>query len=67
MHPELLHFRGFTLPTYGLLVATGVLVGLLVTVRMARRRGIDPVGQHGGKVRVRAREGKLDPILRGEG
>jgi len=29
-------------PTYGLLVATGVLLGLAVSVSMARRQGIDP-------------------------
>lgn len=38
MHPEILHF----LPTYGLLVATGVLLGLWISVRNAERQGIDP-------------------------
>ena len=42
MHPELLHFGSFVLPTYGVLVATGVLVGLAMTVHLARRQGIDP-------------------------
>jgi phosphatidylglycerol:prolipoprotein diacylglycerol transferase len=40
--PRLFHVGNFSLPSYGLLVATGVLVGLSVSVRMARRQGIDP-------------------------
>jgi phosphatidylglycerol---prolipoprotein diacylglyceryl transferase len=40
--PRLFHYGAFTLPTYGVLVATGVLVGLAVTVHIARRQGIDP-------------------------
>ena len=42
MFPELFHFGRFFLPTYGLLVATGVLVGLWVSVRNSARQGIDP-------------------------
>ncbi len=42
MFPQLLHYGAFTLPTYGVLVATGVLVGLLTTVSIARRQGLDP-------------------------
>ncbi len=41
MFPRLFHLGSFSLPSYGLLVATGVLVGLWVSVRMARRQGID--------------------------
>ena len=41
MFPRLFQLGSFSLPTYGLLVATGVLVGLWVSVRMARRQGID--------------------------
>jgi phosphatidylglycerol:prolipoprotein diacylglycerol transferase len=40
--PSLFHIGSFYLPTYGLLVATGVLTGLLVAARLARRQGIDP-------------------------
>ncbi len=42
MFPRLLHYGWFNLPTYGVLVATGVLVGLVITVRVARRQGSDP-------------------------
>jgi phosphatidylglycerol---prolipoprotein diacylglyceryl transferase len=40
--PELFHIGRFFLPTYGLLVATGVLVGLWISVRNSSRQGIDP-------------------------
>ena len=42
MFPRLFTIGNFGLPTYGLLVAIGVLVGLTVSVAMARRQGIDP-------------------------
>ncbi len=42
MFPRLFQIGQFSLPTYGLLVATGVIVGLFVTQAMARRQGIDP-------------------------
>jgi phosphatidylglycerol:prolipoprotein diacylglycerol transferase len=42
MFPELFHVGRFFLPTYGLLVATGVLVGLWISVRNSARQGIDP-------------------------
>lgn len=42
MFPQLLHFGSFSLPTYGFLVATGVLVGLIVAANMAKRQGLDP-------------------------
>jgi phosphatidylglycerol---prolipoprotein diacylglyceryl transferase len=40
--PQLFHVGRFFLPTYGLLVATGVLIGLWISVRNAARQGIDP-------------------------
>jgi phosphatidylglycerol---prolipoprotein diacylglyceryl transferase len=40
--PQLFHIGRFFLPTYGLLVATGVLLGLWISVRLAARQGIDP-------------------------
>ncbi len=42
MLPQLFHFGSFFLPTYGLLVAFGVLVGLWVSVKNSERQGIDP-------------------------
>ena len=42
MHPQLFHIGRFFLPTYGLLVATGVLIGLWISVRNSARQGIDP-------------------------
>src|SRR5246127_2510588 len=42
VYPQLFHIGRFFLPTYGLLVATGVLLGLWVSVRNAVRQGIDP-------------------------
>ena len=41
MFPKLFHFGDFFLPTYGLLVALGVLAGLQVSVRLAARKGVD--------------------------
>jgi phosphatidylglycerol:prolipoprotein diacylglycerol transferase len=40
--PRLFHFGSFSVPTYGVLVATGVFVGLMMTARIARRQGLDP-------------------------
>ncbi|MBS1851666.1 MAG: prolipoprotein diacylglyceryl transferase [Acidobacteria bacterium] len=42
MHPQLFHFGSFSVPTYGFLVALGVLLGLWISVRNAQRQGIDP-------------------------
>ena len=42
MHPQLFHIGRFFLPTYGLLVASGVLIGLWISVRNSARQGIDP-------------------------
>jgi phosphatidylglycerol:prolipoprotein diacylglycerol transferase len=39
--PQLFHYGRFFLPTYGLLVSTGVLIGLWISVRNAERIGID--------------------------
>src|SRR5271157_3293082 len=41
MFPQLFHLGRFFLPTYGVLVSTGVLTGLWVSVRNAERLGID--------------------------
>jgi len=40
--PRLFHIGNFSLPTYGLLVSIGVLVGLWISVRNSERQGIDP-------------------------
>jgi phosphatidylglycerol:prolipoprotein diacylglycerol transferase len=40
--PQLVNFGSFSLPTYGFLVATGVLLGLIVAARMSRWQGLDP-------------------------
>jgi len=40
--PQLFHIGRFFLPTYGLLVAIGVLTGLWISVRNSERQGIDP-------------------------
>ena len=42
MFPRLFHLGSFSLPTYGLLVATGVIVGLVIAARLSERQGIDP-------------------------
>jgi phosphatidylglycerol:prolipoprotein diacylglycerol transferase len=39
--PKLFSFGSFYLPTYGVLVALGFLAGLTVTVRLARRQGMN--------------------------
>jgi phosphatidylglycerol:prolipoprotein diacylglycerol transferase len=41
VYPQLFHFGRFFLPTYGLLVSIGVLIGLWISVRSAERLGID--------------------------
>jgi phosphatidylglycerol:prolipoprotein diacylglycerol transferase len=41
VYPQLFHYGRFFLPTYGLLVATGVLIGMWVSVRNAERIGLD--------------------------
>lgn len=42
MFPRLFHIGSFAPPTYGFLVALGVIAGLMVTVRLARSQKIDP-------------------------
>lgn len=42
MHPILFEFGSFTIYTYGVLVATGVLLGLWYARHQAARAGIDP-------------------------
>ncbi len=41
MLPKLISFGSYYLPTYGVLVALGFLTGLWVTVRLARRSGLN--------------------------
>lgn len=41
MFPKLLDFGSFSLPTYGVLIALGFLVGISLSARLARRSGID--------------------------
>jgi phosphatidylglycerol---prolipoprotein diacylglyceryl transferase len=40
--PQLFHIGSFAIPTYGILVATGVLLGLWISVRNSARQGIKP-------------------------
>ncbi len=42
MYPKLISIGSFYIPTYGVLVALGFLAGLGVTIRLARRAGLDP-------------------------
>lgn len=42
MFPRLFHLGSFSLPTYGLLVALGVIVGLTVTVKLSRSQKLSP-------------------------
>jgi phosphatidylglycerol---prolipoprotein diacylglyceryl transferase len=41
MFPRLLHLGRFNLPTYGVLSAIGLILGLIICVRLAKREGID--------------------------
>ena len=41
MYPRLFQIGSFYLPTYGLLVATGVLIGLWISVRNSEKQGIN--------------------------
>jgi phosphatidylglycerol---prolipoprotein diacylglyceryl transferase len=40
--PRLFHIGNFNMPTYGLLVSLGVLLGLWISVRNSQKQGIDP-------------------------
>jgi phosphatidylglycerol---prolipoprotein diacylglyceryl transferase len=40
--PQLFHIGSYAMPTYGVLVATGVLLGLWISVRNSARQGIKP-------------------------
>ena len=42
MFPQLTHIGSFGIPTYGLLVASGVLIGLWISVRNSAKQGINP-------------------------
>jgi phosphatidylglycerol:prolipoprotein diacylglycerol transferase len=41
MHPKLIQFGDFFLPTYGVLIALAFLAGVWITQRLARRSGLD--------------------------
>src|SRR6185436_2079786 len=41
MHPNLLEFGRYALPTYGVVAAVGLIFGLLLNVRLAVRDGIN--------------------------
>lgn len=41
MFPRLFHIGSFNLPTYGFLVASGVLIGLWISVRNSEKQGIN--------------------------
>ncbi len=42
MLPRLLEFGEYGLPTYGVLAAIGLILGLTINVRLAKREGLDP-------------------------
>jgi phosphatidylglycerol:prolipoprotein diacylglycerol transferase len=42
MHPILFQIGPVTIPTYGALVALGMILGLTLSLRLARRDGLDP-------------------------
>src|SRR5437660_9709285 len=42
MFPRLFHIGNFSIPTYGVMAALGLIAGLAVVVRGARRQGVDP-------------------------
>jgi phosphatidylglycerol:prolipoprotein diacylglycerol transferase len=42
VYPRLFDFHGFGLPTYGMMVSIGVIVGLMVVFKVARQQGLDP-------------------------
>src|SRR5438874_9792103 len=42
MLPRLFHYGNYFLPTYGVLVAIGLIVALIVIARNAKKVGIDP-------------------------
>jgi len=42
MFPRLIHHGNFYLPTYGFMVALGLIAGLLVIFKLAKKNGVDP-------------------------
>jgi len=42
MLPKLISIGSFYLPTYGVMVALAFLAGLWITVKLARRSGLNP-------------------------
>jgi phosphatidylglycerol:prolipoprotein diacylglycerol transferase len=41
LHPNLLEFGKFALPSYGVLVATGMIIALIISVNLIKREGMD--------------------------
>lgn len=41
MHPVLLHLGKFSIPTYGVLAAAGLILGLIICVHFGKREGFD--------------------------
>jgi phosphatidylglycerol:prolipoprotein diacylglycerol transferase len=41
LHPNLIEFGKFALPSYGVLVAIGMVLGLIVSVNLLKREGLD--------------------------
>lgn len=42
MYPRFLQFGSLVIPTYGVLIAVGILAGLALSMTLARRSGLDP-------------------------
>lgn len=42
MHPKLIEFEGFFIPTYGVMVALGFLAGIWLSRRLASKAGLEP-------------------------
>lgn len=42
MHPRLIEIGNFSLPTYGFLVAAGMILGLLIVFHLSKKSGLDP-------------------------
>jgi phosphatidylglycerol:prolipoprotein diacylglycerol transferase len=41
LHPNLIEFGKFALPSYGVLVATGMVLGLIISVNLCKREGLN--------------------------
>src|SRR4051794_8603311 len=42
MFPRLFHIGNFSIPTYGVMAAIGLIAGLTIVVRAARQQHVDP-------------------------